>query len=219
MTDKKDNIFFYGLIGCGYLLFCSAIPSEMALGIASVAGGEINHYYALLSFVTGIIYVRMIFSFMGEKLELIANFSLKGLAEAVVTAVLLFVVVNFVVSPLLSIAFPVSAKNYDSNVTDMMTTPIATFFQVAVIAPLFEELIFRGLIMKRALLKWKVSFAVLMTAGLFGILHMSLVQGISAAAAGILLCLFYAKRRSVGLNILAHGIYNGMVFCMAMVMA
>jgi membrane protease YdiL (CAAX protease family) len=57
-----------------------------------------------------------------------------------------------------------------------------------------------------------------MTAVLFGVLHLSIVQGISAAAAGIVLCVFYGRRKSVGLNILAHSIYNGMVFGLAMLL-
>lgn len=215
MADKRDNLFVYALIGAGYLLFCSALPSIMAISYFTFAGGEVNNYYTLLSFLTGVLYVVMVFSLMKEKPDLTANFSFRGLAEAFVTAVVLFLVINFLVSPYLSFLFPASASNYDSNVTDMMTTPIATFFQVVVIAPLFEELIFRGLILKRGLRKWDMPFAVFMTAALFGILHMSIVQGISAAAAGIVLCLFYVRRKSVGLNILAHGIYNGMVFGLA----
>ncbi|MBE5955973.1 MAG: CPBP family intramembrane metalloprotease [Lachnospiraceae bacterium] len=212
MTDRKDNIFVYALIGCGYLFFCSAVPSVIAFRITGMAGVEANNCYVPLAFLTGIIYVWMVFSFMKEKMELTGNITWKGAAEAFVTAAVLFLVINFVVSPFVSLLFPSSAQNYDASVTDMMTTPVITFFQVAFAAPLFEELIFRGLIMKRALRKWSYAFAVMMPALLFGILHMSFVQGISAAAAGIVLCLFYGRRRSVGLNILAHGLYNGMVF-------
>ena len=214
--NHKDNILVYAFIGIGYLLFCSAIPSMIAIQCSAMTGGDINGFYLFLSFVTGIIYIIIIFSIMKERVDLFAGFSLKGILEAIVTALLLFFVINFVVSPALSILFPTSAGNYDVSMTDMMSTPIATFFQVAVVAPLFEELIFRGLIMKRALRKWSAPAAVVMTAFLFGLLHLSIVQGLSAAAAGILLCTFYERRRSVGLNILAHGIYNSMVFGLAM---
>ena len=216
--NRKDNIFVYGLIGIGYLLFCSLIPSLIAIQCSDLMGGDVDFLYVIFSFVTGIIYIKMIFSFMKEKVELLSGFSFLGILEAVFTAILLFVVINFVVSPAFSMLFPSSAANYNSNVTDMMSTPAVTCFQVVVMAPLFEELIFRGLIMKRALRKWPVPVAVGMTAFLFGILHMSIVQGLSAAAAGILLCTFYARRKSVGLNILAHSIYNGMVFGLAMLL-
>ena len=147
INEKKDNIWMYGLIGAGYLLFCSALPSMMAISCAEVLGADPNTIYIPLALVTGIIYMVMIFSFMGEKMELFSNFSLKGTGEAVLTAILLFVIINFVVSPALSFVFPTSAVNYDNNVTSMMSTPVATFLQVAIIAPLFEELIFRGLIL------------------------------------------------------------------------
>ena len=216
MSDKKDNIFTYALIGAGYLLFCSALPSFLAINGSAMTGFEVNAIYAPLSFVTGVIYMILIFSLMGEKMEILSGISLKGIVEALLTAVVLFVLINFMVSPFLSMLFPASAGNYDNNMTDMMATPVATFFQVALIAPLFEELIFRGLILKRALKRWRPFVGVLMTAALFGILHMSVVQGLSAAAAGMVLCTFYVRRKSVGLNILAHSIYNGMVFVLAL---
>lgn len=218
MKTYKDNILIYSLLGAGYLLFCSALPTMIAINAAEILGGNVNNYYAPFSFITGVIYIGMVFAWMGEKLDLTKNFSLKGVGEAILTAIILFVVINFMVSPLLSVAFPSSAGNYDNSVADMMTTPVATFFQVVLIAPLFEELIFRGLIMKRALRWCSTGASVLMTAVLFGVLHLSIVQGISAAAAGIVLCVFYGRRKSVGLNILAHSIYNGMVFGLAMLL-
>ncbi len=216
MTDKKDNIWVYALIGAAYLLFCSAFPAFLSEIFSKSLGMEVNTIYAPLSFVTGVLYMILIFRWMKEKMNLFKNISVKGIGEAFITAVVLFLVINFMVSPMLSMLFPVSAGNYDQSMTDMMVTPVATFIQVAFIAPLFEELIFRGLILKRALRKWNVVFSVVMTAALFGILHMSVVQGISAAAAGIVLCIFYVRRKSVGLNILAHSIYNGMVFGLAL---
>ena len=216
MSDKKDNILIYALIGAGYLLFCSAFPAFLSGILSGFFGIEVNNIYAPLSFVTGVLYMILIFLWMREKVNLFKNISIKGIGEALITALVLFVVINFVVSPFLSLLFPVSAGNYDQSMTDMMATPAATFIQVAFIAPLFEELIFRGLILKRALRKWNAVFSVVMTAVLFGILHMSVVQGISAAAAGIVLCIFYVRRKSVGLNILAHSIYNSMVFGLAM---
>ena len=216
MKNQKDNLLLYAFIGVGYLLFCSAVPSFLSIRYAAYAGGEINNYYVPLAFVTGIFYVVMIFSLMREKMELTARISIKGIAGALFTAAVLFIVINFIVSPFLSALFPDSAGNYDSSVTDMMKTPVATFFQVVIVAPLFEEVIFRGFILKRALRTWSVPVSVMITAVLFGILHMNVVQGLSAAAAGIVLCIFYVRRQSVGLNILAHSIYNGMVFAMAL---
>ena len=219
MTNKKDNVLFYALIGVGYLLFCTSIPSLAAGSLATVMGGDVNLYYAVLSLVTGIMYVTILFKKMYEPMDLFSGISVGGVVEAAGVAVVLFLVINFVVSPALVLLFPGSAENYGSSVTDMMQTPVATFLQVAVIAPLWEELIFRGFILKRALRQWSSVVAVLMTAVLFGVLHMSIVQGISAAAAGIVLCAFYVRRKSVGLNILAHSVYNGMVFVMAVCLA
>lgn len=218
MRENVHEIVLYILVGAGYLLVCSTLPTLLASELVCGIGGDGSLYYALFSFLTGIIFVRILFRQTMEQMEIFSGISLGGVVEAIGTAVLLFVVINFFVSPGLALLFPESAGTYESGVSGMMQTPVATFFQVAVIAPLWEELIFRGFMMKRALRLWSSASAIFLIAFLFGALHMSLVQGISAAAAGLLLCLFYVRRRSVGLNIFAHGLYNGMVFVLALKM-
>lgn len=212
MSKGKEEILLYTLVGAGYLLVCSGLPTLLAAQLSAVLGGDVNLYYAGLSLAAGALFVKLLFQRTGESMELREGICLAGAAEAVGTALLLFVLINFIVSPVLFQFFPVSAGNYEATVTGMLEVPMAALWQVMVIAPLWEELIFRGFILKRALRRWSSVFSILLTSVLFGILHMSVVQGLSAAAAGLLLCHFYVRRRSVGLNILAHSLYNGMVF-------
>lgn len=208
----KDSVFSFIFAGIGYMLFCSGIPGLLADMLGSLTGVHPNVYYALLSGLAGILFMLCLYGYFKEKMELFSNLSVKGVVEALGIGLVLFVVINFMVSPILGMIFTTSESNYVENVRAMFETPMATLVQLVVIAPVMEELVFRGFLLKRELRCRSTWIAVICVAAWFGILHMNVVQSISAAAAGIVLCLFYAKRRSVGLNILAHGFYNGLAF-------
>jgi membrane protease YdiL (CAAX protease family) len=207
------------LIGFGYLFFCSLLPSLLSVVLVRFLPGSMNTHYAILSFVTGIVYVWILYAKFGEQMEPGKNITVLGVIEALVTGFLLFFAVNFFISPALEMLFPASGENYTQSVEQMFQTPIPTFFQLVIVAPLMEELIFRGFLLKRALRWRKTWVAVLLVAAVFGLLHLSFVQGFSALAAGIFLCLLYVWKQSVGLCILAHGLFNGLAFFLVLLSA
>ena len=217
MKNKKGSLTMMIIASVGYLLFCSSIPSFLAMILDEIYPWGLNNYYAVLSLLAGMVYVTILYKKSGEKIELFSNVTGRGILEALVIGVVLFAVINFIVSPALGIVFTTSRDNYAQNVEAMYETPIATFFQVVIIAPLWEELIFRGFLLKRELRYRSQFVAIVLVAFFFGLLHMSVVQGISAFAAGLILCLFYAKRRSVGLTVMAHSFYNALAYVLMVV--
>ncbi len=86
---------------------------------------------------------------------------------------------------------------------------------VCVVAPIAEETIFRGLLLKGFLEKMNRWPAILLNALLFGILHLNIWQGISAFFLGILLCWLYAEIGSLKLVIFAHAANNFIAVSMA----
>lgn len=214
IKQKEDGILMFLLIGVGYLLFCSALPALAAGVMSQWFPGSLNSYYAVLSFGAGLCFVLTLYRTCGESLEIGKNITLTGIGEAIFTGLLLFFAINFVVSPILGGIFKSSEINYTESVQSMFETPVPTFFQLVVIAPLMEELIFRGFLLKRAL-RWRSTWtSILLVAAFFGLLHLSIVQGLSAMAAGIFLCLLYVRKQSVALCILAHSLFNGLAFVM-----
>lgn len=78
----------------------------------------------------------------------------------------------------------------------------------ALIAPLTEEVTFRGLILSRfnkALPKW---FGILVSSFLFGLVHGQIVWFIYAAFLGIILCLIANRMDSILCTILLHMLFN-----------
>lgn len=79
---------------------------------------------------------------------------------------------------------------------------------LVIIAPITEELIFRGMILHKANKEMTFWAANLFQAVMFGIYHLNIIQGIYAALLGILLGLVYRKFRTIFAPIFLHMIVN-----------
>lgn len=79
---------------------------------------------------------------------------------------------------------------------------------VSISAPLFEEIIFRGIVFndfKKALPVW---VAIIVQGLLFGLFHGNWIQGVYATLVGIVLGIVYYKYKSIWAVILLHFSYN-----------
>jgi membrane protease YdiL (CAAX protease family) len=82
--------------------------------------------------------------------------------------------------------------------------PLISLVSILVIAPVLEELIFRGIILKGFLLHYPVSKAIGYTTILFGLVHGSPPLIAGAMLSGLYFAWIYYKTRSVGTTILLH---------------
>jgi len=82
----------------------------------------------------------------------------------------------------------------------------------AIIAPIFEEIIVRGIILEGLLNKYKPLTAIIISSFIFGIIHLDIPQIINATLLGILLGVIYYKTRSLILCISAHMLNNVLAF-------
>ncbi|MFL0247230.1 CPBP family intramembrane glutamic endopeptidase [Candidatus Clostridium stratigraminis] len=77
-----------------------------------------------------------------------------------------------------------------------------------IIAPIFEEILMRGLILEGFLNKYKPVTAIIASAFIFGLIHLNIPQFINAFFLGLILALIYYKTRSLILCICAHILNN-----------
>ncbi|MED0968758.1 type II CAAX endopeptidase family protein [Bacillus paramycoides] len=77
---------------------------------------------------------------------------------------------------------------------------------VAFIAPIAEEILFRGYLLRKLHLKFSMKTSVIISSIIFGILHLQAT--FSAILFGIVMCLLYIKSRSLILPIIVHMISN-----------
>ena len=104
---------------------------------------------------------------------------------------------------------PDFGNSYDSIVESMFSTALPlTVLSTVIMAPLCEELMMRGLTFNRLLSGVKKWPAILISAAIFGFIHLNLLQGLNAFVLGVVLAFTYYKTRSLLICMLQHGANN-----------
>ncbi|MBS7254032.1 CPBP family intramembrane glutamic endopeptidase [Flavobacterium branchiicola] len=80
-----------------------------------------------------------------------------------------------------------------------------------IIAPFFEELMFRSILLQSLLTKYSQRKSILISACLFGLIHVQPVQIIFATITGIIFGIVYAKSKNVTYTIILHSFTNAIV--------
>ena len=91
-------------------------------------------------------------------------------------------------------------------------SPGILFLWAVVLAPALEELLFRGILLRRAERVAGMQPAVLVSALLFGLYHGNLSQGITAAAAGLALGYAYVRTDALLVSVVMHAAANAAAF-------
>ena len=81
-------------------------------------------------------------------------------------------------------------------------------FSMIIGVPVFEEVLFRGLIFNSLKSHLKIGWCVVVSAIIFGIAHMNVLQGIYACFLGVVLAIAYEKTKTIWAPIIMHVIYN-----------
>lgn len=88
---------------------------------------------------------------------------------------------------------------------------VGAFLKVSVVAPIVEELIFRGLILQGFRRNYNAFIAVFMSALLFGLFHLNPWQFPATFILGLLLGWLVIRTNSIVLSIIGHSINNTLV--------
>lgn len=91
---------------------------------------------------------------------------------------------------------------------DLSVSPIILILSAAVIAPIYEEIIFRGIILKGMAKKINPNIAIVVSAFLFALAHLNIPQGINAFLLGLVVGFIYLRTESIYLSIFAHIVNN-----------
>lgn len=82
-----------------------------------------------------------------------------------------------------------------------------TILSAVVVAPLVEEMLFRGLILERMAGRWGMAGGIAVSSLLFGLMHF---EPLGSTLFGVFMCLLYLEGRTLLLPILCHAINNGL---------
>ncbi|MBX9571129.1 MAG: CPBP family intramembrane metalloprotease [Candidatus Obscuribacterales bacterium] len=89
------------------------------------------------------------------------------------------------------------------------------YFTVAAAAPFFEEVIFRGFLYSSLKTRWGIFPAILISAFVFAFIHFDKGGALMLFALGPVLAVSYERTRSLLPPMIAHGLWNGGSFAMA----
>ena len=118
------------------------------------------------------------------------------------------------VDNLLRTILPVPAWLADAfeNLLGMEENLLAALVTIAVVAPLTEELLFRGLVLRGFLLNYNARKAIFLSALLFAIFHLNPWQFSGALVAGVLFAWWFVETGSLVLCLFGHALNNALPF-------
>ncbi len=96
---------------------------------------------------------------------------------------------------------------------DMMGNGVISFVTACLIAPVLEEMLFRGIILRSFLYQYSRSTAIWGSSVLFGLAHLNIYQFAVATATGLVCGWLYEKTRSLWPGIFLHAGANAIVLC------
>lgn len=87
-----------------------------------------------------------------------------------------------------------------------------TFVNLCILAPLWEELFFRGILLRRFLLKWSPQKSIIISSLLFGVIHVNPLTIVFAFFIGCVLGYTYLKSNSILVPMIIHSFSNFLGF-------
>lgn len=108
---------------------------------------------------------------------------------------------------------PLMKRFYDlimQALEQMMNGPFwSSFLVTAIFAPIFEEWLCRGMVLRGLLSKMKPAWAIVISALFFAVIHMNPWQALNAFLIGLIMGYIYYKTGSLWLTMLIHFVNNG----------
>lgn len=144
----------------------------------------------------------------GFKLPSSEKITVKGFLLAIGCSLLFYLLLDCCIDTILENLFPTSEQSYQETIQALRHSPITSFLQVCIIAPIVEETLMRGFVLGGLRERYGAITALLVSSLLFSVLHFNMVQTLSAFLCGLILGLLYLKTESVECCMLAHFGYN-----------
>ena len=201
-----------------YLLFFLAIQflAGIIYAVIAVAGASLFHGEADAGSILAGTETAVLFAYLLTAAAILLWFRLRhkplgegaGLrrcsgwtaAFCAFAAVGLFVVLRLA----LALLPTVWLSDYNDHMELLLSTGLIPALSIAVAGPLAEELMFRGFIFGTLKRRWRVLPAMLVTAAIFGIYHMSLSKFFTTALLGFMLVYVVEKTGSIFCSMLMH---------------
>lgn len=102
--------------------------------------------------------------------------------------------------------FAEPARELSSTASGWRIVPLA--IALCLLAPLFEELFFRGLVLRALLKRWGPVPAIAFSSLLFAAIHLELLQAVALALVGVVMATATLKTGRLGPAVIGHAVFN-----------
>ncbi|MGE4288003.1 MAG: lysostaphin resistance A-like protein [Salinivirgaceae bacterium] len=103
-------------------------------------------------------------------------------------------------------------KYFEDLFSGMISLDLKGYLTVGIAAPILEEFIFRGLILKGLLQRYQAKKAIIWSAVIFGVIHLNPWQFVPAFIIGLFIGWIYWKTQSVWPGVFIHFVNNSFSF-------
>lgn len=220
MQNQNYKIdFLSGVILVVGLFVGASLASAVGLGISALLSldiqqtGWFNVIAYILTFLTPILFFYFFIAKTDGK-KLTFDFSTKPFRVYVLIFTMMFGMM--IIADYLSQLIPTTGKflgplykMYTDAFVHLLSSPFSLILMTVILAPILEEILFRGIIMK-GMINNKVapSTAILVSSFIFGAVHFNPWQFAGALLLGLVLGLVYHKTKSLLIPILLHAFNN-----------
>ena len=183
----------------------------MAILIPPFFGGQMTGLATFLTYA-GTFAVTIPFALVLTKqrtgtVKNILHFTFKGFNPAVILwGLILMLAVSIVIEPLINL-FP---AGWYKMIEDQITTGGWVMFTAVVMAPVCEEVLFRGILQDSLVRKRGPWGGILIASAIFGLIHFVPQQVVAGFCLGIIIGFVYYKTRSLLSVIVLHAINNAL---------
>lgn len=220
MQEQNYKVdFFTGIILVVGLFIGASIAKALGLGISALLNldiqqsGWFNVVAFILTFLTPILFFYF-FITKSEGKKLAFDFSTKPFRVYLLIFPMMFgmiLVANYTAEliPTTGGFLGEMYKMYNGHLENLSRNPISLIIMTVILAPILEEILFRGIIMK-GMINNKVApaTAIIVSALIFGAVHFNPWQFAGAFLLGLVLGLVYYKTKSLLMPILLHAFNN-----------
>tara|TARA_B110000208_G_C11638020_1_gene383357 strand:- start:76 stop:864 length:789 start_codon:yes stop_codon:yes gene_type:complete len=158
-----------------------------------------EYIFTHIFFITFVFNLLSIFYFKNRKNKDEFNFNFK-IGNVVFIFILLIITFQLAINIPLNFILNDYYNENKINVINSFITLIPFIF----LSSFFEELIFRGIILKGYLIKYDAKKAILFSSIFFSLLHLNFTQSLGALLFSLLIGYVYYLSKSIGITILLH---------------
>ena len=204
--------------------------AALILGLGGVIYSLINpniQNFIMSNYLHGIMFLSIVLStllylliFRAKKRSFVSYMRFRKISKKDIISIVILALASFI---FISVGFMMiesnlpkaseKLKEYSELMEPLMNgNMFFIILVVGIVGPIFEEILFRGIIFNRLNRNMNIVVSLILQAIIFGAFHMNLIQGIYTFILGIIIGLTYILLNSIWAPIIVHVVFNSLNF-------